>query len=346
MAAAPVVAKIVAEGAANSMKAWVLEEGGDLAKLAVKRVEIPTPAAGQLRVKVVTANTNPVDFKHASFGAVGAVFPAVFGCDGAGVVDAVGADVTAFKPGDRVHYFGNVFGAHGTYAEFAIADAHAVAPVPEGMDWATAGVVPCALWTAYEALFDRMHLRAGQTVFVAAGAGGVGHFAVQLAKHAGAKVITTASGDNVARLREQGYTVIDYRNEASLKDAILKATDGNGVDCALDCLGEEQAKDTIAAVAFGGQYTHIALTAPLPADAFFRGLTVHHVFTPGNVVRPDHGARFVAIAAKADALLVSGAVKPDVSQTYDFDGVKAALEAQVGGRVRGKQLIKISADSA
>ena len=89
MAAAPTVAKIVAEGAANSMKAWVLEEGGDIAKLALKRVEIPTPAAGQLRVKVVTANTNPVDFKHASFGAFGAVFPAVFGCDGAGVVDAL-----------------------------------------------------------------------------------------------------------------------------------------------------------------------------------------------------------------------------------------------------------------
>eukprot|EP00929_Paragymnodinium_shiwhaense_P112471 TRINITY_DN80726_c0_g1_i1.p1 TRINITY_DN80726_c0_g1~~TRINITY_DN80726_c0_g1_i1.p1 ORF type:complete len:212 (-),score=67.81 TRINITY_DN80726_c0_g1_i1:270-905(-) len=205
-----------------------------------------------------------------------------------------------------------------------------------------AAVSPCAAWTAYEALFDRMKLSKGQSVFIAAGAGGVGHFAVQMATHVGARVITSASGDNVARLRAAGYEVVDYRNE-NVKEAVMKLTDGAGVDCAFDMLGEEQALETQQVVRFGGQYTHIALGVPaLPNNGqFFNALTVHHVFIPGNVVRPVEAARFMAIADKVNELLMSGAVKPDISKTFTFDGVKEALLDQAGGRTRGKLLVKI-----
>merc|ERR1711991_133846 len=128
------------------------------------------------------------------------------------------------------------------------------------------------------------------------------------------------------------------------KDEVMRLTDGKGVDAAFDMLGEEQALETMQFVKFAGQYTHIAVGVPaLPnGGAFFNALTIHHVFTPGNVVRPDDAARFCEIGKAADALIVAHKVLPDISKTVPFDAVKDVLVEQKAGHVRGKILISMS----
>jgi NADPH2:quinone reductase len=333
--------KIVEEGGANTMRAWVVTEPGDAIKFT--HVQIPEPSPTQLRIRVVASCTNPCDFKR--MGTVPAghfAIPAVMGMDGAGVVDVVGDQVTDYKKGDRVHFFGtaprNTFGA---WAEYALVEASPlVTRVPASMSWEEAAAVPCAAWTAYQALFVNLRLEPGQIIFVAAGAGGVGNFAIQFAKHVGAKVITTASGANVERLRAEGYSVIDYKTH-DVKEEVLKLTDGKGVDAVLDMLGEAEAKTSQELLAFGGHLTHIMTQVPPLENSgnFAKALTVSYVLV-------GLSSKFPGIPAAVNALLTKGAVTVDISKTYTLEEAEKALDAQRGGHVRGKQVISIASDPA
>jgi NADPH2:quinone reductase len=337
--------KFTEKGATNAMRAWVLEKPGDINGIALRSVEIPTPGAKQLRVRVVASCTNPADAKHAHMEGMSA-FPAVFGCDGAGFVDEVGDEVTDFKKGDRIHYFGNVFGVFGSYADFALVDSFAVARIPDKLSFAIAAVTPCAGWTAYEALFDRLRVEKGKTIYIPAGAGGVGHLAIQMAKNAGVNVITSASGANVEALRKQGYSVVDYKKD-SVKEAVKKLTNDEGVDYVFDMLGEKEALESQEMLKFGGALCHIALpTPPLPGGGnFFNALSVHHVMIPGNVVRPAVAKRFIAMGDKVNEMLLKGELTVHISKTVGFEQIKDAVLEQESGHVQGKILIAIAGDA-
>jgi NADPH:quinone reductase-like Zn-dependent oxidoreductase len=328
-----------------TMRGWGFESvpsDEDIAGIAVRTVPVPEPGAGEIRVKIVASSTNPVDWKHATFGDW-AQYPSIYGVDGAGVVDALGAGVTSHAVGDRVYYFGNVIGTTGTFAEYGVVKALAAARIPDGVSFEDAAVSPCAGWTAYECLFNRLRVEAGKILVVNAAAGGVGNFAVQLALYKKVRVIAIASGDSCDKLRSMGCElVIDYRTEDVV--AKIKEFTGRGADYVLDSVDEESAKKLAGVLRFRGQIVHIANTIVPPEDGLFLGgVSTHHVFIPGHFFGDDSDLTFFRdIGVEFGALLASGAVKPMISKTVTFDGVRDALIEQKGGRVKGKILIKMA----
>src|SRR5829696_4214776 len=173
-------------------------------------VERPRPGAGEVLVRVLAAGTNPVDAKFRADGdSIGLEAPIVLGADVSGVVEEVGPGVTDLAPGDEIYYTPEVFGprSNGAYAEYHAARADIVARKPASLSHEEAAAVPLAGGTAYEAIVRRLALRVGETVLVHGGAGGVGSFAVQIAKAAGTRVLATASSDNQDILKELGADV-------------------------------------------------------------------------------------------------------------------------------------------
>lgn len=207
-----------------------------LGEVATPKVKHPT----DLLIRLKAAGINPIDTKLRQRGTFfPEQMPAILGCDGSGVVEAVGQAVQRFRTGDEVYFCNGGLGDHpGNYAEWAIADERFVARKPKSLSFAEAAAAPLVLITAWEALYDRARLQAGQTVLIHAGAGGVGHVAIQLAKLQGATVATTISSSTKADfVRQLGADRIINYQETDFVTATLEWTDGNGVDVVFDTVG-------------------------------------------------------------------------------------------------------------
>lgn len=223
------------------MKAICIDRGGGIEVL--HSTKLPEPVLvrdDQVLVALKAAGINPVDAKIRSApDRFPLTLPAIPGCDGAGVVTAVGDAVTGFAPGDEVYFSQPGFnGRQGTWAEQVLVDAALLAHKPARLTFAEAAAAPLVLITAWEALHDRAGMQAGQQVLIHAGAGGVGHVAIQLARQAGARVATTVSSEEKADFvkRLGADCVIDYRRE-DVGTAVLAWTGGQGVDIAFDTVG-------------------------------------------------------------------------------------------------------------
>jgi hypothetical protein len=206
-------ASLAAQEAVATMKAVRFHAFGKAEVLKLEDVPKPVPTAAQILVRVHAAGVNPVDWKvrEGLLKAMNPTLPQTPGYDIAGVVESVGADVKRFKAGDEVMGY-LALRRGGAYAEYAIALENELALKPKKLDFVKSAAIPLAALTAWQALFDRADLKEGQTVLVHAGAGGVGHFAVQLAKAKGARVIATASKANHEFLTTIGASeVIDYK---------------------------------------------------------------------------------------------------------------------------------------
>lgn len=219
--------------------------------LQLQDLPVPQPGPGDLRVRLKAAGVNPIDTKLRSRGPLRADGgPHVLGCDGAGLVEAVGAEVRTFQPGDAVYFcWGGLGGPGGNYAEYAVVPARSAVPKPESLSFAEAAAAPLVCITAWEALRDRGRIAAGQRVLVHAGAGGVGHVAVQLVRQFGAIAATTVSTPDKAEFvtglgcdRE-----ILYRQEDFVR-AVLGWTGGRGADLAFDTVGGDLLERTFPAV--------------------------------------------------------------------------------------------------
>ena len=238
------------------MKAAVLTALGDpevLVYTEVPEPELKTPT--QIKVRLAAAGINPVDTKIRQRGLFyGAEPPAILGCDGVGEVVASGTEVRRFAVGDRVWFCHGGLGREpGNYAEFTVIEEAEAEFAPSQIDAIHAAGGPLALITAWEALYDRGRLQEGQTVLVHAGAGGVGHLAIQLAKLRGARVIATISSHEKAELaRSLGAdAVINYRDQ-DLVEAVNDWTQGRGVDLAFDTVGAATFRASIPAVTHYG----------------------------------------------------------------------------------------------
>ena len=246
------------------MRAVVMTAAGGPEVLQVQEVADPQiQQATEMKVRLYAAGINPIDTKIRQRGLFyPEALPAVLGCDGAGIVEAVGAAVQSFQVGDRVYFCNGGLGGHpGTYAEQAVIDERFAAPMPRSLSFVEAAALPLALITASEALFDRGRLSSGQQVFIQAGAGGVGHLAIQLAKQAGARVCTTVSSAPKADfVRHLGADqVILYRQTDPVK-AALDWTGGAGVDLAFDTVGGSSLSQCFAATRIYGDV--VTLLAP------------------------------------------------------------------------------------
>ena len=292
-------------------------EYGTTDVLKVVNVQPPTPGPGQVRLAVQAAGVNPSDWKTLQ-GWMRDQFPldlpAGLGVDVAGVVDAVGEGVTEFQVGDEVLGLALT----GSYAQFTLAEAGALAVKPATVPWEVAGSLAGAGGTAVTAL-DRLRIAEGETVLIHAAAGGVGSFAVQLAVARGAKVIGTASERNHGRLREFGAVPVTYGE--GLVERVRAVAPG-GIDAVFDASGRGEIPDSIELA--GGPDRVLTIAA---FDAADKGVQIH-----------------VAHATPQDyreilRLVEEGRLRVPISRTYALTEAGRALDASRSGHVSGKIVI-------
>jgi NADPH2:quinone reductase len=302
----------------------------------------PAPGPGQIKVRLKAAGVNPVDTKLRSRGLIFQNLPAILGCDGAGVVAACGAGVSTFKPGDEVWFCNGGLGREpGNYAEFTVVAETVARRKPKSMSFTEAAAAPLVLITAWEALFDRGHVKAGQTVLIHAAAGGVGHVAVQLAKNAGARVIATASTpENIAYVRQlDADEVINYKQTDFVAET-LRLTNQQGVDLVLDCVGGETFRKSLACTACYGEV--ITLLDPGTdvawKDARERNLRIGFVLMLTPMVRdlPKARAHQGDILDACGKLCDEGKLKIHVSHILPLRDAAKAHKLIESGHTQGK----------
>jgi NADPH:quinone reductase-like Zn-dependent oxidoreductase len=316
--------------------------------LRIEEIEKPSPGPRDLLIKVRAASVNPVDFKIRDGGIKVLImlrFPLVLGNDCSGVVEDVGAEVTAFKRGDSV-WARLDKDRIGGFAEWALVSEGAAAPKPAGLDYIQAASLPLVGLTAWQALVDLAHLGAGQRVLIHAGSGGVGTAAIQLAKHLGAHVVTTASTKNAALLEKLGADqVIDYRTQRFEEHA-------GECDAVLDTQGGETLLRSFQVVKRGGV---VVTVGGVPDAKFGRAwglgplLVLGLRFMTRKVIARARarGARFEYLFMRADGaelreigkLAERGVIEAIVDRTFPFEQVVEALAYVEKGRAVGKVVV-------
>lgn len=258
------------------MRAVCMVRFGEPDVLVERELPMPEVGVGEVLVRVHATSVNPLDARLRRTPGYGIEPPAVLGADVSGEVVAVGPGVTHLQPGAEVFYSPEPgLGRQGTYAEYHCAPAEIVHPKPRNLDHCRAAAVPLAGSAAWQALIECAGLRPGETVLVHGAAGGVGSFAVQIARAAGCRVIATCSRCNVFLVRHLGARrAVDYRREDVVE--VVRREFEDGVHVALDLHGGEVLQQTLGAMAPGGRV--VTLNAGGPVDltaAQARGVTVH-----------------------------------------------------------------------
>ncbi len=321
-----------------------ISETGGVDVLRYVEHPIPTLTGPQdILVKLGAAGVNPVDTKIRQNGTLlPDGLPAVLGCDGAGVVETVGEAVTRFKPGDEVWFcFGGIGGPVGTYAQYLVLDNHLAQPRPQRISMVEAAAAPLVLLTAWEALHDRARIREGQRVLVHAGAGGVGHVAIQLARAAGARVCTTVSSPektDFAHALGAEYC-INYQEE-DLVESVMQWSEGQGVDIALDTVGPEVFRQSIPAMAYYGDLVTI-LDPGKDLDlkeARVRNLRISLELMLTPMLRDPPGARVRQgeILRRCAELIERGDLRIHVSETFPLARAADAHQLIEQGHMTGK----------
>lgn len=315
------------------MKAMIIREFGGPEKFELAEMPQPVPGPRQVLVKVKAAAVNPVDFKIRLYPSnwAGVPVPAILGYDAAGVVEAVGNQVTTLKPGDEVFYSAKIFGRQGTYAEYHVEDADIVALKPAQLTFEEAASLPLAAMTAYDAVVTFFQTKPGDTVLIHAGAGGVGAFAVQLAKAAGARVLATGRRENEALIRSLGADeVIDYRTHR-FEDEVNRLTAGRGVDAAYDTVGGDTVTRTVNCVRPYGKIATIASVEGSINGMQLRNLTLYF----GFMERTE--AKIQALKTLAEWRVV----KPLIDSVFPLEQVAEAHRKIEAGGMKGKIVLRI-----
>ena len=316
------------------MKAMVLTAFGGAENFKLQEMDRPTPGVQQAVVKVHATSVNLADtgVRSGMFGSMMQT-PTLLGYDVSGVIEELGEGVEGWQVGDEVYYAVDLMGGMGANAEYNLTHVFKLARKPKNLSHAEAAAVPVAGGTAYAALITSADLRLGQSVLIHGAAGGVGHFAVQLAKATGAYVFATCGGYDADFVRSLGAdTVIDYREE-DFVEVVNQETGGAGVDVVLDAAGGQTAK-SIAATALNAQ---IITVAGVQGDL-------------NPAMRKNATVRFVHLedaAEKLEALRVlfeRDQIKPEVGATFPLEELARAhnLLERGGEGVRGKVVVEIT----
>jgi NADPH:quinone reductase and related Zn-dependent oxidoreductases len=314
--------------------------------------ELPDPkikSDTEILVRLNAAGINPIDTKLRSRGTFYPdQMPAILGCDGAGIVEAVGSEVKKFQVGDAVYFCHGGLGAEaGNYAELTIIDEKFASLKPQSLSFVEAAAAPLVLITAWEALYDRGRLQPGQKVLIHGGAGGVGHVAIQLALLQGAEVATTVSSEDAAALvRELGTDLVINYKETNFVEKVLEWTGGEGVDLAFDTVGKEVFYQTVLAVKNYGDLVSILEPDPKLGtlkDARLKNLRIslELMLTPMLQGRISDQLDQTKILQQCSRLIDEGKLKILVNQTFPLAEAAVAHQVlEVGGMI-GKLVLKI-----
>ena len=302
------------------MKAMLINKYGEAAAFEAAEVETPEPKAGHVLVKIAASSVNTVDTMIRKMGKelpLSPDTPAILGMDFAGTVEAVGEGVSGYSVGDEVYgCAGGLADLPGTLAEYIVADANLIAHKPRNLSMRESAALPLVAITAYEGL-TRAGISGGQKVLVHGGSGGVGHVALQLARHFGAEVYATGGGERQLELIERlGAKGINYKTE-SVEQYVAEHTKGSGFDLVFDSVGGANLSKSFEAAALNGQIaTTVSMCELDLTRAHFKGLSLHVVFMLipmlHNFRRADHG-EILRILAQ---IIEAGGLTPVLDETH------------------------------
>lgn len=333
------------------MKAVTFDRYGRSARIGFADIPCPAIKPDEILVQVRAVGLNPIDYmipKGTFKPVLKFQLPATMGSDLAGVVVEIGSKVTRFRTGDAV--FASLFDlGRGSLAEFAAVPESAAALKPENLDFVQAASIPMVALTSWQALKERAGLKSGQKVFIPAGSGGIGTFAIQLAKQLGAKVGTTTSTGNVELVRNLGADdIIDYKKQ-EFEDVL------HDYDVVLGTVRGDSIKKSLRILKSNGIV--VSLIGPLDA-AFARARSMNRImeFLFGMMsrkivrfarkrgvsysflfVRPDGGQ-----LAEIAELLNQGSIRPVIDKTFPFDQAREALAYLEQGRAKGKVVVQVA----
>lgn len=327
----------------KTMRAAILDGAKQPFRLA--SVARPSPAHGEVLVRIAASAVNPLDTKIRAGVAAHArhPFPAILGIDLAGTVAAVGSDVTAFREGDEVFGMtGGVGGVQGSLAEYAAVDAALLAKKPKNVGMREAAALPLIFITAWEGLVDRGAVRSGQNVLIQGGAGGVGHAAVQLALSVGARVFATGSAESLSYIQKLGATPIDYR-ATTVEQYVAEHTGGRGFDLVYDNVGGATLDASFNAITrFGHVVSALGWGTHALAPLSFRGGTYSGVFTLLPLLTGEGGAHHGEILREAAKLVEAGKLRPRLDpRRFNLSNIDAAHAAIEDRSAKGKILVDI-----
>jgi len=318
------------------MEALRFERYGAADVLHLADVDEPVPGAGEVKVRVHAASLNPLDWKiragHLKLVPAGRP-PRGLGCDFAGTIVGVGGGAQGRHVGERVFGTASPFARSGSFAEYVVVRSDAVAPLPDGVEFATAAALPVAAGTALQALVDHGHVRAGQRVLVTGAAGGVGHYAIQIAAHFGAFVTGVCGTRNVEFVRALGaqdvidYTRDDFTRRADRFDVVFDAASASSFLAARGVLAED------------GLYISTAGTTAAVAGTVLGGIL-------GRLTSRQRALAFTLKTGAAQwrrlaELVAAGALRPHIEREITLAETPAALGAMEAGHGRGKTVVRV-----
>ncbi|MDX8385117.1 MAG: zinc-binding dehydrogenase [Gallionella sp.] len=330
------------------MKAVLMTAAGSPDVLALYDTEKPELLSPHhMRVKLAAAGVNPIDAKLRAKPAYGlSKLPAILGCDGAGTVEKIGSAVTRFKEGDTVFFFnGGIGDEPGCYAEYTTVHEEYCAATPSSLGLQDAAGLPLVLITAWEALFERINLQAGQTILIHGGTGGVGHIALQLAKHIGAKVAVTVSDDKKEGLAQglEADKIVRYKEMDFVVD-VEEWSGGKGVDVVLDTIGGDVFKRSMDVTRIGGKIVTL-LSTPMSLEdtqkARLRNLSICYelMLTPQVMKNHEERIRQRKILEEGAKLIASGNLGVLVSYALPLYEAQEAHRIIERGHVLGKVIL-------
>ena len=301
----------------------------------------------QVLVRLKAAGVNPVDTKIRQGYLPVQEFPAILGCDGAGIIEAIGAEVKHLQISDEVYFFHAGLGTlPGNYAEYTVLDERYVVKKPESIDFVEAAAAPLVLITAWESLHDRACIKAGQTVLIHAGAGGVGHVAIQIAKLAGARVLATVSSKEKADfVGSLGADEAILYKDNDFVSEVMRLTKDVGADIVMDNVGGALFQNSFSAVRHYGDLVSLLLPGNDVdwTTARMRNLRISLdlMLTPFLLGLEDRLLRQKEIMEHCSELLESKKLKLHVSKTFKLEQVAEAHKQIETGSTTGKIVLKI-----
>ncbi|HEY9648826.1 MAG TPA: zinc-dependent alcohol dehydrogenase family protein [Chroococcidiopsis sp.] len=327
----------------STMQALMVDE--QTATFRTTEIPRPEPTANQVLVRIKASGVNPLDSKIRTGKAPHAqqVLPSVLGIDLAGIIEAVGSEVTAFQVGDEVYGMtGGVGGLQGSLAEFAAVDADLLAKKPTNLTFREAAALPLVFLTAWEGLVDQANVHEGQKVLILGGSGGVGHVAVQIAKARGAQVFATASAAKHDLVKQLGAVPIDYRSTA-IAQIVQTFTDGKGFDVVYDSVGGSTLDDAFEAVR---NYGHVVSNYGWGSHSLLplsrRAATYSGVFVLLPLLTGEGRAHHGEILRQATQLAEAHQLRPVVDpRQFTLETALAAHEAVEQGTAVAKIVIEL-----
>lgn len=310
------------------MKAWKLTQPEGLDCLKLTRAAKPAPAADEVCIQVAAVGLNPIDYKLASWGYATWQYPQIIGLDIAGTITKTGKDVHHFRAGDRVMCFADPRRAGG-FATFATVKAYALSRIPDQVSFEQAAALPCAGYSAWLAVYDKLHVQPGQRIAITGAGGGVGGFAVQLAKIAGATVYAIAEQRHHPRLLGYGADAVLDPAKDNVAMRLIELTENEMVHAVIDCVSAKSGSIMSALIRYNGEIVMVAdQFNQVPLLATTKALSLHEVALHGTYAHgaPEHIHHLADIGNSLSNLVAEGKLDPMIEEVLPFDRLVEGLE--------------------